>query len=444
MTELGPLDTGFMEMEDTDRRVSLGIGTVAIVDGPPPARQELRAWLDRGLERHGRLRQRVRRRLLDLKAPAWEEDPNFDLAHHIRWTALPDPGGEAELQELVATELTERLDREHPLWEVVVVEHLVENSWALIVKAHHTMVDGISEITLLESFCDPAAGDWSGHRAAVEKHSRTNILKRLTETVRAPVTISRFAVATARTLAPVLYAAIAPADESSLNGPIGRQRRYTVARTTLAQVREISQAFGVTVNDVAIAAIAAAYRRLLLSRDEDPIPTTLRIVIPVSTRATEAKRVLDNRVSAVISHLPIEIDRPVERLIAVHEQIQRHRSRGEPDAEKSLLALSQRLPFAIVAEVFRLASSFPQRGVSALATNIPGPGHRLTLGGRNVVQLWPCIPIAMRVRTTIAILSYLDQLTFGITGDYDTTPDIDTISSGITTELAVLLAHARG
>ncbi len=79
----------------------------------------------------------------------------------------------------------------------------------------------------------------------------------------------------------------------------------------------------------------------------------------------------------------------------------------------------------------------------ALATNIPGPRHRLTLGGREITELWPCIPIALRVRTTIAILSYLDHLTFGITGDYDTTPDIDSISASITTEIAVLLVHAR-
>ncbi|MGY1901112.1 WS/DGAT domain-containing protein [Nocardia gipuzkoensis] len=198
-----------------------------------------------------------------------------------------------------------------------------------------------------------------------------------------------------------------------------------------------------TVNDVAVAAITAAYRRLLLSRGEHPTPTELRIVIPVSTRTTEAKLVLDNRVSAVIAHLPIEVDHPVERLIAVHEQIRRHRSRGEADAEKSLLSLSRRLPFGIVAEVFRLAVSFPQRGVVALATDIPGPRHRLTLGGRKITELWPIIPIALRVRTTIAILSYLDRLTFGITGDYDTTPDIDSISASITTEMAVLLTHAR-
>lgn len=355
MTELGPLDTGFMEMEDTDPRVGLGIGTVAIVEGPAPTREELRAWLDRGLERHGRLRQRVRRAPLDLKAPVWEDDPNFALEHHLRWTALPDPGGETELRELVATELTERLDRDHPLWEVV-----------------------------------------------------------------------------------------APDGASSLNGPIGRQRRYAVARTTLTQIQEIASAFDVTSNDVAVATIAAAYRRVLLNRGEHPTATTLRIVVSVSTRTPETERVLDNRPAAVISYLPVDTDHPVERLRTVHEQIRRHRSRGEVEAEKSLLWLSRRLPFGVVAEVFRLALRFPQRGVGALATDIPGPRHRLTLGGREVVELWPCIPIALRVRTTIAILNYRDRLTFGITGDYDTAPDIDMIASGISTEIAVLLAHARG
>ncbi|WP_280248388.1 wax ester/triacylglycerol synthase domain-containing protein, partial [Nocardia abscessus] len=363
MTELGPLDAGFMEMEDADRRVSLGIGTVAIIEGPPPVRDELRGWLDRGLERHARLRQRVRRTPLDLKAPVWEDDPNFDLGHHIRWTALPAPGGESELKELIATELTERLDRDHPLWEVVVVDQLADDRWVMILKAHHTMVDGISEITLLESFCDPAAGDAGEYPRPSGGPARTGLLKRVKEVFQAPVTFPRSAVGVVRTLAPVLYAAIAPAEESSLNGPIGRQRRYALARTVLPQVREIAAAFDVTVNDVAVAAITAAYRQLLLSRGEHPTPTELRIVVPVSTRTTEAKLVLDNRVSAVIAHLPIEVDHPVERLIAVHEQIRRHRSRGEADAEKSLLSLSRRLPFGIVAEVFRLAVSFPQRGV---------------------------------------------------------------------------------
>ncbi|WP_309231713.1 WS/DGAT domain-containing protein [Nocardia sp. SYP-A9097] len=90
-----------------------------------------------------------------------------------------------------------------------------------------------------------------------------------------------------------------------------------------------------------------------------------------------------------------------------------------------------------------MAAYYPQRAVTAPATNIPGPRQRLAMGGRSVVELWPCIPIALRMRTTVAILSYGDQLTFGITGDYDTTPDLDALAGQIAAEIPVLLAHAR-
>ncbi|WP_330178593.1 wax ester/triacylglycerol synthase family O-acyltransferase [Nocardia sp. NBC_01503] len=449
MSELSPLDTGFLAMEDTDSHVSLGLGTVAIISGAPPTRAEFRTYVDRGLERHSRLRQRVRRAPLDLRAPVWEEDPNFDLGHHIRWTALPEPGDEAALRELVATELTERLDRDHPLWEVVVVEHLAHDRWAMIVKAHHTMADGISEVTLLESFCDPVEGGPIGSPALVGKPARTavpsfaSLAQWVSGMIRLPYTLPRSAVGAVRVVAPVLYAALAPAEASSLNGPIGRQRRYALARVALPEVREIATGFEVTVNDVAVAAVAAAYRRLLWGRGEPPTPGKVRVVVPVSRRTVDAKDILDNRVSAMIAYLPIELEHPVERLLAVHERIQSHRSRGEAEAERSVFSLAEWLPFAFVASVFRMGSYYPQQGVAALATNLPGPRHRLAMGGHEVLELWPCIPIALRVRTTIAILSYADQLTFGITGDYDTTSDIDQIAAGIASEIPVLLAHAR-
>ncbi|MFD7842837.1 wax ester/triacylglycerol synthase family O-acyltransferase [Nocardia sp. NPDC059764] len=441
MTELSPLDTGFMEMEDTDRHISLGIGAVAIIEGSPPGREAFRAGLDRGLELHGRLRQRMRRAAWDLTAPVWEDDPGFDLAHHIRWMALPEPGDEHALRELVAAEIAERFDRDHPLWEVVVVENLNGGRWAMIVRAHHSMVDGISGITLFESFCDADAGT---SRARPETGVRTGGFTALARALRLPYTVPRLVIGAVRTLVPVAYEAVAPAPSSSLNGPIGRQRRYAVTRARLPEVREIAADFGVTVNDVVVAAIAAAYRRLLEARGETPAPGKLRILVPVSTRTADAKYIPDNRVSAMIVQLPIEVEHPVERLAAAHDRIARHRNRGEAEAEKSLLALADWLPFVVSAWVFRTALRVPQRSVGALATNIPGPRHWLTLGGRKVLEIWPAIPVAMRVRTTVAILSYAEQLNFGITGDYDTTPDIDEIASGIGTEIAVLLAHARG
>ncbi|MEU6827764.1 wax ester/triacylglycerol synthase family O-acyltransferase [Nocardia beijingensis] len=443
MTELRPLDSGFMELEDADRHISLGIGAVAIVAGAPPSRAELTALVARGAQRNARLRQKVRRAPLDLTAPVWEDDPDFDVAHHIRWTALPTPGDETALCELVATELEERLDRDHPLWQCVVVEHLAGDRWALLVKAHHSLVDGVSGISVFQSLCDAVPGE--PRDTAEPKGQRTGV--RWPDLVRGlsrlPVAVPRSAVAMTRGLAPLLSAIVSPAVECSLNGPIGRQRRYVVARAALPEVNEIGAAFDVTVNDVVLAAVAAACRDLLIGRGERLSPDKLRVLVPVSMRSEQAKYTLDNRVSAVLPFLPIEIADPVERLRAIRERMNRHKSGGEAQAEDSVLALAGLLPFAPLAWTLRLLARFPQRTVGALVTNVPGPKEELTVRGQVVSELLPAMPIAMRLRTAIAVLSYAGQLTFGITGDYDTAPDIAVLADGIEQEIRRLRERAR-
>lgn len=437
MSELQPLDWGFMELENADHRISLGIGAAAIMAGPAPTRAEFGIWLHERISDNERLRQRVHRSPLDLTAPTWEPDPDFDLAHHITWTALPQPRDESVLRELIATELEHRLDRDHPLWRCVVVEQLVGDRWALIVMAHHSMVDGVSGMALFEQLCDPVQ---HVPRSAVTPRPGTGLAGWVTTAARLPVTAPRFALSILRTLVPVVYAAVAPGTPSSLNGPIGRQRRYALARVAMADVRQIGSTFGTSVNDVAIAAVTAAYRAVLLRRGEEPTADTVRILIPVSTRDAEANLAMDNRVSAILPHLPVHLTDPVERLNAVHRSVSHHRARGEAEAERSLLEIVGTLPFAVGAWAFRLAGQFPQRSVAALATNVPGPRGQLSMGGREVLEIWPCIPIAMRLRTTIAIVSYRDHLVFGITGDYDCAPDIDLIATGIEHGVAELLA----
>ncbi|MGV9541901.1 wax ester/triacylglycerol synthase family O-acyltransferase [Nocardia beijingensis] len=443
MTELRPLDSGFMELEDADRHISLGIGAVAIVAGAPPSRAELSALVARGAQRNARLRQKVRRAPLDVTAPVWEDDPDFDVAHHIRWTALPTPGDETALCELVATELEERLDRDHPLWQCVVVEHLAGNRWALLVKAHRSLVDGVSGISVFQSLCDAVPGE--PRDTAEPKGQRTGV--RWPDLVRGlsrlPVAVPRSAAAMTRGLAPLLSAIVSPAVECSLNGPIGRQRRYVVARAALPEVHEIGAAFDVTVNDVVLAAVAAAYRDLLIGRGERLSPDKLRVLVPVSMRSEQAKYTLDNRVSAVLPFLPIEIADPVERLRAIRERMNRHKSGGEAQAEDSVLALAGLLPFAPLAWTLRLLARIPQRTVGALVTNVPGPEEELTVRGRVVSELLPAMPIAMRLRTAIAVLSYAGHLTFGITGDYDTAPDIAVLAEGIEQEIRRLRERAR-
>ncbi|MGV9665244.1 wax ester/triacylglycerol synthase family O-acyltransferase [Nocardia niigatensis] len=454
MTELQPLDAGFIELEDSDRRISLGIAAVAILSGETPSRAEFTAAMAQRVSANERLRQRIRRAPLDLAVPVWESDPNFDLAHHIRWSALPEPADEPALREFVAAELAERLDRDHPMWECVVIEHLAGGRWVVIVKAHHSLVDGVSGVALLESLCDPceAAGPTSTSLEGAaaqpkdEGSAATGPKDRfgwLVSGLRLPVEVPRYAVGMMRSLVPVVAGVISAPESSSLNGPIGRQRRYAIARASLPEIREIGRGLDATVNDVVLAALTSAYRAVLIARGEQPTGNTMRILVPVSMRAADAKSIFDNRVSAVLSLLPLHLDDPVERLATIHRRMARHKSGGAAQAEKSLLTVAGWLPFAPVAWGMRLFSRLPQRGVTAVATNIPGPRRTLTMVGREVLELIPAVPIAMRLRTGIAILSYGDQLTFGITGDYDSTPDLEAIADGIHSAVAELLTAAR-
>ncbi|NEW37696.1 wax ester/triacylglycerol synthase family O-acyltransferase [Nocardia cyriacigeorgica] len=439
MTELRPLDSGFIELEDADWRVSLGIGVVAIMAGSPPPREVFACALGRRLEDVPRLRQRVHRAPLDMATPNWEDDPHFDLAHHLRWAALPAPGDDATLWELMAVELEERLDRDRPLWQCVVVEGLSEDRWAVIVKAHHSLLDGVSGVAMFEQLCEPVSGD---ARPAVHGTPQVHEQKGFSGLLRLPMAMPGLLVTTVRSLLPVGAAVVKPGPVSSLNGPIGHQRRYRAVRVSLPVVAGIGKRYGATVNDVVLAAIAGGYRDLLLERGEEPTPHGLRILVPVSMRAEHAKYVLDNRVSAVLPYLPVDHADPVGRLRAVHSTMQAHKSSGASSAEHTVLSVARWFPFAPVAWTLRLVAKLPQRGVGALATNVPGPRHALTLHGRRVLELLPAVPIALRLRTAIAILSYDDKLAFGITGDYDTTADIDVLAQGIQRSVDELAVRA--
>ncbi|CCF63664.1 wax ester/triacylglycerol synthase family O-acyltransferase [Nocardia cyriacigeorgica] len=428
MTDLRPLDSGFMELEDADWRVSLGIGVVAIMAGSPPPRDQFFDALERQIREVPRLRQRVHRAPLDIATPAWEPDPNFDLGHHLRWAALPTPRDESALWELVAVELEERLDRDRPLWQCVVVEEVSDDRRALIVKAHHSLLDGVSGVAMFERLCEPVTEQT---RPTVLRQQPQRTRPSLSAMLRLPAAIPGAVLTTIRNLAPVGAAVVKPGPGSSLNGPIGHQRRYTAVRVPLSTVSRISAAHAVTVNDVVLSAIAGGYRDVLLGRGEEPTVHLLRILVPVSMRAEHAKYVLDNRVSALLPYLPVHCPDPVERLRLVHETMQEHKSSGASSAERNVLSVARWLPFAPVAWTLRLVGKLPQRGVGAIATNVPGPRHALTLHGCRVLELLPAVPIAMRLRTAVAILSYADQLAVGITGDYDTTGDIDVLAAGI-------------
>ncbi len=154
MEHLTALDAAFLEVEDSDPHVSLAVGGVSIMEGPAPSFDEFVATFAERVPTIPRCRQILRTHPLDLGPPEWVDDPHFDISRHLHRLALPHPGDDAELFQVVATVMERRLDRERPLWECYFIEGLSDNRWAVLTKVHHCIADGIATAQLFAKFSD--------------------------------------------------------------------------------------------------------------------------------------------------------------------------------------------------------------------------------------------------------------------------------------------------
>ena len=462
MDRLNPLDALFVDAEDADPHTSMAIASIAVFEGPAPSHQEFLAYLAGRLPQVPRYRQKLRAVPFRLGRPVWADDPDFDLDYHVRRTALPAPGGDEELAALMARVMSQRLDRDHPLWEYWVAEGLAEDRWALISKVHHCMVDGVSGTDLYRVIFDfspepsPAAAD---SRAVSAEPSPVQLAAlaaldvitlparealALTDAMADPAGAARQVTDTARALAK-LTPAMRPATGSSLSGHIGRQRRYTWARASLDDVKAIKRKLGGTVNDVALAAISGGFRTLLLARGEEPGPHMVRSLVPVSVRAPGEEDVYNNQVSAVLADLPVHLADPVERLAAVQAELLALKTSREAEAGEALTAVGRYTPFPVASWWVRLGFALPQRDIVTVTTNVPGPQQPLYGMGRRIAEIIPYVPIATTLRTGVSIFSYCGKMTFGITGDFATSPDLDVLAHGIEDGISELLkaSHRR-
>lgn len=456
---MSPLDAGFLDLEDADPHASLAIASVAVCEGPPPSYEECLASIGGRLPLIPRYRQKARRLPFDLGRPVWVDDPDFDLRYHLRQTALPAPGGQRQLCHLIEWVMAQRLDRERPLWECWLVEGLEGGRWALLTKVHHCMVDGVAGTDLYRMVFDatpqpspPVEDRWCPvpepstlrlTAAAVRDLALSPVeqVRALGGALRNPGQLVRRTITTASGLA-ALAGALLPADVSSLSGPTGRPRRYRLVHASLADVKAVRRQFGGTVNDVLLAVLTAAFRGLLLARGEQPGPNIIRSLVPVSVRAPGEERIYENRVSLLLASLPVEVADPVERLAAVRAHLAALKAAREAEAGEAMTSIARYEPFPLLSLGLRLLFRAPQRNIVTVTTNVPGPRQPLYAMGRRVLEIVPYVPIATTLRFGVAILSYCDQVVFGVTGDRDSTPDIDVLVGGIENGLSELVAAA--
>lgn len=447
------LDAAFLEAEDSDRHVSLAIAGLSILEGPIPDYYAILDGISDRLLSVPRFRQVLRTRPFDLGAPEWVDDPNFNLLHHVRRAALPLPGDDRELFRFAADVMERRLDRDRPLWECWIIEGLADGRWAILMKIHHCIADGIATMRMLGSLSDDGPGDTFVNKIRAA-HEPSNNQLRLPKVSLNPLNWASGARHAALAVATAAMTAVQGTIEltsgllnraapSSLVGPVTTRRRYSAAQVSLSDVTEICRVFDVTLNDVALAAITDSFRAAFIRRGEGPRPDSLPTVVPVSVRSNDAMDRIDNRVSVMLPYLPVDKADPVEQLRVVHTRLTKTKTSGQRQAGNIFVSAMNLIPFPVTAWAVRALTRLPQRGVVTLATNVPGPRERMRIIGREVVRVMPIPPIALQLRTIIAILSYSDNLSFGITADYDAAPDVDELARGIERAVEHLVSISR-
>jgi len=438
------------------------IGSVTIFEGPVPAHEKLVEAIASKMSLAPRCRHVVRFVPLDLGRPVWVDDPHFNLEYHVRHTALPAPGGEAQLRKLVGRLMSQQLDRAKPLWEIWMVEGLEDGHWAIVSKVHHAMADGISGTDLLSVIMDASPNPqvdqpevWEPAPSPSRVRLAVGAVSALAASpyeqlraIRAAARVPRHAAAQAADVVRGLTAmagVLAPPQSSTLNGPVSPHRRYAWASSTVDDVKRVRKGVGGTFNDVVLAAITRGFRDLLLSRGES-VDRVVRTMVPVSVRPRDASGMavgdgtMANKVSAMFADLPVGEDDPVERLRLVSVQMAGLKESKQALAGEALTSLSGFAPPALLALGGRLFTRVRQRSVNTGTTNVPGPQMPLYAVGRRMLKAFPYVPVFGNVRITVAIFSYDGQVTFGITGDYDTAPDIDVLARGIEDGMTELLA----
>jgi diacylglycerol O-acyltransferase / wax synthase len=445
-------DATFLHVENDV--TPMHIGGVSIFEGPPPSFDELSKMVEGKLHHTPRYRQKVRFVPLGMSEPMWVDDPFFDVAYHLRHTAVPSPGSDAQLRTMAARVFSQHLDRARPLWEIWMVEGLARGRWALLSKVHHCMVDGVAATDLMSVMFgddpDPQpAESWSpgpepssaellvrgaSHRLLHPAGQASAAVRARSELLRGTVGLMRAVAAAAPALRP---------STSSLTGPIGPHRVWSWASTPLGEVKEVRSALGGTVNDVVLAIVTNGFRELLAARGEDiPAGRTVRTMVPVSVRAPDERGAYNNRVSAVFARLPVGIDDPAERLAAIRVQMDEIKASGQAVAGDVLAQLSGFAPPLLLALGSRAMTRSARLNMDTATTNVPGPQRPVHALGRRLLESYPYVPIVGTIRIVVAIFSYDGTLYFGVTGDRDHASDTDVLTAGIESGLAGLRARA--
>jgi WS/DGAT/MGAT family acyltransferase len=376
----------------------------------------------------------------------------------VRHTALPPPGDERQLKRLVGRIMSQQLDRGKPLWELWYIEGLSRDRFAVVTKLHHCMVDGIAGADLMAAMMGPVADAavaapprWIPRPAPpAARLLADELLRRAT----LPLDIARGgrallaqpgrSLTAARdaleSIGAALFAGLAPASPTPINCDIGPHRRFDWLRLDLAGIKDIKTRQGGTINDVVLALVAGAMRRFLQGRGEQVDGIRFRAMVPVSVRATAERGHLGNRVSFLMTPLPIAERDATRRLQTVIDTTQTLKDSKQRRGGELLEEVSDRVSTGLFAQVARLGAQTPSYNM--VVTNVPGPPFPVYLLDAQLREVYPLVPLFRNQALGIALFSYDGGLYWGFNADWDAVPDLHDLVGFVGAEYQALCATA--
>ena len=485
MTErMTSTDVAFLHRET--RNAPQHVGGLAIFSPRPGGFEydRLVRLLEERISLAPRYRQKVRMVPAHLAHPLWVDDPNFDITYHVRRSALPRPGTDAQLLEFCARIQSRLLDRSRPLWEMYLVEGLTDGRVAVVTKTHEAMVDERLGVDLMHVILDAAPEP----RRTVEaiwmpgpepssldllRDAMLDVARRptvLADTMREAVRDVRTTAARLGTLtggmASLARVVVQRPKLSPLSAELSEQRRIAIARTRLDDYRAVRAVFGGTVNDVVLAVVAGALRGWLLGRAESLQPaTTLRALLPMSvidpadpggpgvaaarSRGVEHPAlqqrnsgVLAARVRPLLVDLPVGEGDPVLRLAQLRYAMASHAASGRAVGADRISELAGFAPPTLHALGARATAGLTRRMFNLVVTNVPGPQLPLYASGARMTEMFPILPLASGQAMSIALTSYDGGMYYGVNGDRDAVPDLNAVAELIEESLAELVDAA--
>ena len=454
---LSPQDSVFLHVEDDHQ--PLHVGALAYFEAGPLRDAEGRFDLERVRRRIAsrlhlvpRFRKRIMTVPFDQGRPVWVDDEEFDLAYHVRLTAIPAPGSEAQVKLLMDRVQAQVLDRRRPLWELWFVDGVDDDRVALIQKTHHALVDGVSGIDVATVLLDlePDTQDvepppWDPEPppeassllvdSLVERASEpAELLRSARAALRVPRDVAERVGQVARTVVDLAH----PTPSAPWNVPVTPHRRFEPARVELERAKALRRAAsdrghdleGTTLNDVVLTACAGAMRAYLRGRGDDvPEDLVYRAMVPVSVRDVSEQMALGNRVSMMVADLPVGEPDPVERLRFVHAHMASRKEMGEAVGADTIMEATGYAPPTLLALGARLAvRTMP---MNTVITNIPGPQVPLYCLGARMLEAFPYVCVVDGMAMIIAVISYDGRLEFGLSGDRSAMADLEDLATAV-------------